>query len=159
MSTITVLYIIIAGVIALLVALFQYKYKTKQQSKLNLLFAFLRFVTVFPILVLLINPKFEKVSYYNEKPNLVIAVDDSESISFLNQDQKVDSLINLLVNEPELSDKFNIDLYKFGRNTESLDSITFSEKQTNISSLFSIFLLFYYFSSGINHCVLSVKKE
>ncbi len=137
MSTLTVLYIIIAGVIALLVALFQYKYKTKQHSKLSLLFAFLRFITVFSILVLLINPKFEKVSYYNEKPNLVIAVDDSESISFLNQDQKVDSLINQLVNESELSDKFNIDLYKFGRNTESLDSITFSEKQTNISSLFS----------------------
>lgn len=137
MSSQTLIYIILAGIIALSIALFQYKYKVKQQSKLNFVFAFLRFITIFSILLLLINPKFEKVNYYNEKPNLVIAVDDSESIPFLKQEEKVENLLELLSNDFRLKDKFNIDLYKFGKNTETLDSIGFSEKQTNISSLFS----------------------
>lgn len=137
MSSQTLIYIILAGIIALSIALFQYKYKVKQQSKLNFVFAFLRFITIFSILLLLINPKFEKVNYYNEKPNLVIAVDDSESIPFLKQEEKVENLLELLSTDSRLKDKFNIDLYKFGKNTETLDSIGFSEKQTNISSLFS----------------------
>ena len=137
MSSQTLLYIILAGVIALSIALFQYRYKTKQRSKFNLIFTLLRFITIFSILVLLINPKFEKVSYYNEKPNLVVAIDDSESIAFLKQDENVENLLELLSNDSRLKDKFNIDLYKFGKNTESLDSIGFNEKQTNISSLFS----------------------
>jgi len=83
----TIIFIVISGIIALLLALFQYIYKSKK-SKVKLWLAVLRFVSIFAILLLLVNPKFEAVSYYEEKPNLVIALDNSESVAYLKQDEK-----------------------------------------------------------------------
>ena len=54
-------------------------------SKINMLFSFLRFISIFSVLLLLINPKFEQVKLSVEKPNLIIAVDNSNSILHLNQ--------------------------------------------------------------------------
>jgi RsiW-degrading membrane proteinase PrsW (M82 family) len=50
MQTETILYIIIAGILALLVALFQYMYKSKKRSKRYVLLTFLRFLTLFSVL-------------------------------------------------------------------------------------------------------------
>ena len=91
MSTETLIYIIIAGIAALLIALFQYIYKSKH-TKLNIAFALLRFITVFLILLLLINPKFEKNNVYKEKPRLAVAVDNSESVLHLKQDTNLTSV-------------------------------------------------------------------
>ncbi|MFT5245224.1 MAG: hypothetical protein ACI8QQ_003173, partial [Psychroserpens sp.] len=87
MQTETITYIILSGIIALLLALFQYAYKAKLKGKRAWLLTALRFITYFSTFVLLINPKFDKVTYYNEKPNLVVVVDNSESIHYLNQAQ------------------------------------------------------------------------
>ena len=137
MSTETLLYIILAGIVALLLALFQYKYKTKGASKLNALFAFLRFLTIFSVLLLLINPKFEHVTVYTEKPNLVVAIDNSSSIEHLKQDEKVRGLVNVIKGNKELNDKFNVDLYGFGNTLNTLDSLSFNEQQTNIDKAFT----------------------
>jgi hypothetical protein len=137
METQTLLYIILAGIVALLLALFQYRYKTKHKSKLNLIFTFLRFITFFSIFLLLINPKFEKVSYFNEKPNLVVALDNSESIKFLNQNENASGLIETFQNDSRIKDKFNLDVYTFGKNIHTKDSISYSKKQTNLSSIFN----------------------
>ena len=91
----TLLYIILSGIIALLLALFQYLYKSKT-SKLNMLFAFLRFITYFSVLLLIINPKFDKTTFYNEKPNLVVAVDNSSSVKHLKQDRKAQEFIDII---------------------------------------------------------------
>ena len=136
MQTETVFYIILSGIIALLLALFQYLYKSKA-SKLNMMFAFLRFLTYFSILLLIINPKFDKTTYYEEKPNLVIAVDNSSSVKHLKQDGKVLEIINAITNNKELSAKFNIDFYSFGDDVVSFDSIQFNESRTNISKVFT----------------------
>ena len=58
MTSQTILYIIISAVLALLIVLFMYAYKTKFSNKLKWIFGILRFVTLFLILLLLINPKF-----------------------------------------------------------------------------------------------------
>ena len=80
MSTTTLLYIILAGIIALFLALFQYWFSAKQKGKQLMLYTFLRFISIFSLLLLLINPKFEQISFFNEKPNLVLVVDNSESV-------------------------------------------------------------------------------
>ena len=136
MSSETLIYIIIAGIIALLLALFQYWYKSKIKSKLNVLLSFLRFVSVFSILLLLINPKFDKTTYYNEKPSLIVAVDNSESVSYLKQDEKTRQLLANLKSDVNLNNKFNLDIYTFGKKVESSDSLTFKEKQSNPDMLF-----------------------
>ena len=136
MSSETLIYIIIAGIIALLLALFQYWYKSKIKSKLNVLLSFLRFVSVFSVLLLLINPKFDKTTYYNEKPSLIVAVDNSESVSYLKQDEKTRQLLANLKSDVNLNNKFNLDIYTFGKKVESSDSLAFKEKQSNPGMLF-----------------------
>ena len=138
MSTETLIYIIIAGIAALLIALFHYIYKSKQ-TKLNNVFTFLRFITVFLILLLLINPKFEKSTVYIEKPRLAIALDNSESILHLKQQANLKSVLNSLEENNLLNQKFDIDYFSFGNSVNSLDSLFFREKQTNIASVFNNF--------------------
>ncbi|NMH88295.1 VWA domain-containing protein [Flavivirga algicola] len=137
MKTETIIYIIIAGLIAVFLAVFQYYNKKKSMSKLNMLFVFLRSLSIFSILLLLINPKFEQIKLSVEKPNLVIAIDNSSSISHLNQETQVLNLVEKLSNDDNLNDKFNINLYTFGEVFKvSDDSITFSENQTNVNNAF-----------------------
>ncbi|TGV03982.1 VWA domain-containing protein [Flavivirga rizhaonensis] len=136
MQTETLIYIILAGIGAILLALFQYYNKKKSMSKLNMLFSFLRFLSIFSILLLLINPKFEQLSFFVEKPNLVVAIDNSSSIKHLNQDTQAISLVEKLSNNDKLNDKFNIDLYTFGESLKASDSTTFFENQTNINNAF-----------------------
>ncbi len=47
MQTETILLIIAAGIIALIIALYQYLYRAKNRKKKLLFFAFLRFLSVF----------------------------------------------------------------------------------------------------------------
>ncbi|WP_375235393.1 VWA domain-containing protein [Winogradskyella sp.] len=136
MNSQTIIFIVISGIIALLLALFQYIYKSKK-SKVKLWLAVLRFVSIFAILLLLVNPKFEAVSYYEEKPNLVIALDNSESVAYLKQDEKAKTAFQNLISSTELQNKFNIKTFKFGENVLlSIDSFYFNERQTNISGFF-----------------------
>ena len=134
MGSETLLYIILAGIIALLLALFQYFKNRKSMSKLYMLFLFLRLISVFAVLLLIINPSFKHLSLSIEKPNLVIAVDNSSSVKHLNNDAKTLDLINKLKADNKLKGKFDIDIYTFGKNLKLSDSITFTEDQTNISA-------------------------
>jgi len=136
MQTETLIYIIFAGLTALLLALFQYIYKSNR-TKLSPLFAGLRFITVFAVLLLLINPKFEKLSYSIEKPSLVVAVDNSESIKHLNQIPNTNQLISTLKGNTALNDKFDIDYYAFGETFRKTDTLNFDAAQTNLASVFN----------------------
>lgn len=136
MQTETIIYIIISGIIALLLALFQYAYKSKLKGKRSWILAGLRFITLFSVFILLINPKFDKVTYYNEKPNLVVAVDNSESIRYLNQSQNTNDFIAALKGSEALNNNFNLQFYSFGKEINSTDSLSFDEKQSNLALVF-----------------------
>jgi len=136
MQTETLIYIILAGIIALLLALFQYFNKKKSMSKLNMLFSFLRFITFYAVLLLIINPNFTQLSISVEKPNLVVAIDNSSSIKYLNHENEVFELIDRLKANSKLKDRFNVNIYTFGKNLKDSDSITFTENQTNIAEAF-----------------------
>jgi hypothetical protein len=133
MSLQTYLYLIIAVIVALGASLFLYKYKSKSALKHNALFVILRFLTVFLILVLLINPKIKNTRVYNEKPNLLILSDNSNSIAHLKQENAVVNLIKAYNTNTKLAEKFNVINYKFSDDLNTLDSLDFKSKQTNIS--------------------------
>ena len=137
MSSETLIYIILAGIIALGLALFQYFTKNKSMSKLNMLFSFLRFLSVFAVLLLIINPSFDQIKIAIEKPNLIVAIDNSSSVSHLKQDRSVLEFVENIKNNNDLKNKFNINYYTFGESLNASDSITFSDKQTNISKAFT----------------------
>lgn len=136
MQTETILIVILAGIVALSLALFQYIYKAKNRSRIYRFLAFLRFLTLFSVLLLLINPKYNKVTYYNEKPNLIVALDNSESVSYLGQAEKANTFLETLKSNVSLNEQFNLEFYTFGKDLNTSDSITFKEKQSNIAKVF-----------------------
>jgi hypothetical protein len=136
MQTSTLIYIIIAGIAALLLALFQYIYKSKLRTNLRYALFGLRAVTIFAILLLLINPKLQSLTYFNEKPDLVLAVDNSESISYLGQGENALSTFKQIISNEDLKNRFNLHSYSFGKDLNSGDSLRFNEGQSNISKAF-----------------------
>ncbi|QDO95002.1 VWA domain-containing protein [Formosa sediminum] len=134
MPTQTLLYIILAGILALILALFQYKYKVKSMSKLYMLFAFLRFISIFLILLLLINPKFEQLKLTEEKPKLLVAIDNSSSTTQLEQDKNAKQVLQTIQSHTALNTKFDIEYFKFGKTLNALDTLTFTDKQTDVAA-------------------------
>ena len=113
MSSETLVYIFIAVIIALLVAAFQYTYKTKK-TQIRPVLITLRFLSVLLLLILLINPKINKTTVLKVKPNLVIAIDNSESIAYLSQKNSVIELMARLSNHDTLKEIFDLQLYEYG---------------------------------------------
>ncbi len=133
MSSITILYIIISGMVSLILVLFMYGYKSKFSNKAKWIYGVLRFITLFSILLLLINPKFNTETFSVKKPSLPVLVDNSSSINELEQSEKVKSFVESLENDKELNDKFDLTFYSFGSDFNTLDSLFFNEKNTDIS--------------------------
>ncbi len=132
----TIFYIILSGIIALFLALFQYAYKSKIKGNRAIFLGAMRFTTYFCVSLLLINPKFESITYYNEKPNLVIAVDNSESIEYLEQEDNVRTLIDNLRSDPSLNQQFDLEFYRFGNDVTSSEDFSFNDTQSNLSAVF-----------------------
>ncbi|MCG2418845.1 VWA domain-containing protein [Aequorivita sp. F47161] len=138
MTTETILYIILAGVLSAALAVFMYGYKSKQKGSLRWILGTLRFVTLFLILLLLINPKFKSETYTIEKPKLPVLIDNSASIGELGQKDNVSQILQNLKENSELNDKFDLSYYSFGSDFRESDSLSFKEKNTNISKALSL---------------------
>ena len=138
MTTQTVLYIIIAIIISILLAVFMYGYKTKFSKSTKWIYGSLRFVTIFSVLLLLINPIFKTETFSLIKPKLPILIDNSESISELNQTVNVSDFIKSLKSNKDINKKFELSFYTFGNEFKINDSLTFNEKNTNISEALSL---------------------
>jgi len=139
----TILYVIVAGVISIALATFMYGYKTKYNNKLKWFLGFLRAISIFGILILLVNPKFKTQTYTVEKPKLSILVDNSASIKELKQHNNVKRLVEKFKSDVALNNKFEVQLYRFENDIETLDSLSFSGTNTNIDkSLRSVNQLF-----------------
>ncbi|MBU2996202.1 VWA domain-containing protein [Cellulophaga baltica] len=128
----TLLLIILAVIIALVIVWFQYFYKNKKRDKTTVLLSFLRFTGVFSLFLLLINPKFKSKSLSVEKVNLTILVDNSSSVA--KNKASIQKAIDQLKSNDELADKFAIKTYQFGESIRSFDSLSFSDKKTDISN-------------------------
>ena len=77
----TLLLLILALIVALSFTVFQYFLFEKPRVKITIVLAFLRFLSVFSILILIINPKIKNQSTENEKPILNVLVDNSSSLN------------------------------------------------------------------------------
>ena len=143
METEKLLFIVLAVFIALFIAYFQYIYKNKERSQLTYWLSFFRFMTIFLILLLLINPSLKKNNIEITKPNLLVAVDNSKSIKYNSQNVTVKSFVQKIKEDSELNNKYNINFFGFGDNLYPLDSLNFAESQTNLSLPFLEFSKLY----------------
>lgn len=133
MTTQTLLLIILAGIVALAVSVFQYFYKGTSYKKRNMLFSLLRFFSIFSLLLLIIDPQFERTAYETVKPVLAVGVDNSASINYLDQDSLVREIVEELRTDDALTERFDLDFYQFGSAVSPLDELSFSEGQSNIA--------------------------
>ncbi len=128
------IFIFIAALVALTIAVFFYGYKSKLSRKLNWFFGILRFLTIFFVMLLLLNPKFVSISYNTIKPALSVLIDNSQSVKYLEREEDTQELIEFLKENEELNDAFNVEYYAFGETLTKTDSLSFDEKQTNIAT-------------------------
>ena len=135
MTTNTILLLLLSLVIAGGLSYFQYFYKAKNHSNVSVFLAFLRFLVIFGLLVLLINPVVTKNSLQVTKTPLAIAVDNSGSITALKSDKKVTELYQKLISDPALQDKFEIQSYQFDADFKPSDKFDFKGKQTNLDEV------------------------
>jgi hypothetical protein len=135
MTTNTILLLLLAALIASGLSFFQYFYKAKTKSKVNFVLAFLRFVSIFGILVLLINPIMSRKTLETIKTPLPIVVDNSSSIVDLKSKETALELYKKLFQNKDLQDKFEMQSYRFDNEFQQSEEFDFMGTQTNLDEV------------------------
>lgn len=133
MNTINLLLTFSAVLTAGLIVYYQYFFKQKI-SRFSGVLALLRFISILGVLILLINPKFEQRITEVIKPKLLMASDNSASISHLGSAEQMINLRDQFIRDDELNDRFDISDFVFGSVLETDSLLDFEEQQTNINS-------------------------
>ena len=115
-----------------------YRKKSVDFSKpLKIALAFFRFSVITLLSFFLLNPLLKTIFREVEKPLIVIAQDNSESLiagkdsAFYREEYK--TKINALIND--LSEKYEVKAFSFGEKISENISFDFNEKQTDISEM------------------------
>ncbi|ENA1814738.1 hypothetical protein ABF174_001351 [Flavobacterium psychrophilum] len=132
MNTNTILLIILSLVTAGGLSFYQYFYRNKNYNKVNFLLALLRFISIFSIILLLINPVISRKTYETSKTPLPIIVDNSQSISELKQEKISKELSQKLLENTQLNEKYDVQLFSFDNDFYTNKPIDYKGKQTNI---------------------------
>ncbi|WP_413998396.1 hypothetical protein ACMDB5_11475 [Flavobacterium sp. W1B] len=135
MTITTILLILLSLVIAVGLSFFQYYYKAKNKSKLNLFLAFLRFSSIFGLLLLLINPIITRNTLETVKTPLALVVDNSSSISYLNADKTALKIYKELTSNKVLQEKFDIQSYQFDNEFQQSEKFDFKGTQSNLDAI------------------------
>lgn len=130
----TILWIVLAALVAAVVALFQYGYifTNKKKKTRKPWFALLRFFTVFAILLLFIGPKFNRTTSQEVKPILALVIDDSKSIDYLKVAQQLKDDYQEFSNSTDLNNTFEIETFTVGDDFKSLDSLSFLKTDSRL---------------------------
>ena len=113
--TYTILYIILAAIIAFVMAFFQYFYNVKHRSKEILLLAILRGLSIFAIILLVINPTIKSQQFEDISPVLNVLIDNSSSINYANQGEEVQKLKDEISTNSDINKKFTVNYYSFSK--------------------------------------------
>ncbi|WP_428743072.1 VWA domain-containing protein [Tenacibaculum sp.] len=133
MELTTVIYIVLAVLVSIAIAFFQYFYKVKRTPKVHIMLFALKALSLFLIGLLLINPKIKTIETENIKPVLAVLVDNSLSTQFFKEEQNVREALSKIQKNEAIQDKFEVQYFSFGKEVDVLDTLFFSDTQTNIS--------------------------
>ena len=135
MTTTTFLFLLLSVIIAAGLSFYQYLYKVKNQSKLYWFLAFLRFVSLFSIFLLLINPIISRKINEIKKAPLPIVVDNSKSISELKATKEAAELYLKIVKNKAITEKYDVQLFSFDDEFKSLEQLDFKGNQSHIDGV------------------------
>ena len=127
-------FFILAGIllVALGISYYHYLYKAKSKNKAILLLAFLRFCSVFTLLLLLWNPYISTTTYNEEKTPLPIIIDNSSSLTELKANEQARLIYNKLKESKELSKKFAVQFFQVDTACVPLNKLTFLGNQSRL---------------------------
>jgi hypothetical protein len=131
-QTTTILYFILGLLTSVCVAYFQYIHKEKSIAKSTILLFLLKAISLFLVLLLLINPKIKTTEFENLKPTLSILVDNSKSIAFFKEEKRSMEFVDKLKNNSQLNDKFTIESFLFSDALSISKDLSFAGNETNI---------------------------
>lgn len=132
LQTTTIISVLGALLFSVAVSWLLYFYKSKNSTKVDYFLFSLRAISIFLLLLLLLNPSIERRELTNEKPILSVLVDNSLSVKHFKSEKVVADFVNQLKTNSDLQEKFEVQFYKFGETIGVLDSLSFIENQTNI---------------------------
>lgn len=132
MTTSSIVLLVLAAVVAFGLSFYQYLYKAGNRTKIHLFLAFLRFLTLLAVFVLLINPVITRKTYQDIKTPLPVIVDNSQSIQELKQDGLAKTLSEKIASNSALKEKYDVQLYSFDADFNSGKAPDFKGKQTHI---------------------------
>jgi hypothetical protein len=132
MTSSTILLILLSVIISGVVAFYQYLFKVDSQNKINWLLAFLRFISVFSLLLLIINPVISRKIVETNKVPLAIVADNSSSISELKATTDAVKLVETLNSNSAIKEKFEIQNYTFDDTFIAGKPLDFKGNQSNI---------------------------
>ena len=135
MTTGTVLLLLLSLVVAAGLSFFQYFFKAGRRNRTNLILAVLRFVSIFGLLLLLINPVISSTNFETEKTPLPIVLDNSSSVKVLKADGTAQSVWKQLTEDRRLSDKFDVQPYQFDTEFSLLESPDFKGRQSDMETV------------------------
>ncbi|WP_232457081.1 VWA domain-containing protein [Polaribacter sp. SA4-12] len=89
------------------------------------------------MILLLINPTIKKTELQETKPALAVLVDNSKSISFFKEDKNIKIFLQEIKADKSINEKFELNEFTFGSKLSHLDSLSFTDSETNISNAIS----------------------
>ena len=128
----TILLLVLSAFAAFGLSFYQYLFKAKKKGRLFFFLAFLRLITLFSILLLLINPVITTKDLETVKTPLPIIADNSRSIKELGADNIAKELVEKITSNKALKDKYDVQLYSFADGFENGKPLDFTGKQTHI---------------------------
>lgn len=135
MTISTILLLVLAVLIAASVSFYQYIYIVKNQSKVYWFLAFLRFCSLFLLCIILINPIISRKLIEIKKTPLPIVVDNSKSISELKATKQASELYFKISENKAIKEKYDVQLFSFDDEIESLEKLDFKGIQSNIDAV------------------------
>ena len=118
--------------LSIAISYLQYWFRTPG-GKVSVFLSVIRSTIFFLLFLLLINPTVLRSKVSIQKPKLLLLVDNSSSIQFLNKDSTVHNIVGNFKAHQILNDQFDVIFYSFGNNFKLMDSLYFNERQTKIS--------------------------
>ncbi|HWR93878.1 MAG TPA: hypothetical protein VN192_01610 [Flavobacterium sp.] len=138
MNSTTIVLLLVSFIIAAGISFYQYLYKNTNKSTIHILLTCLRFISVFSILILLINPIISNKTYEIVKTPLPIIIDNSSSIVDLNANTSALDFFDKISKNKDLQDKFDVQLYRFDNEFQTInkpEDINFKGTQTNFEEV------------------------
>ena len=128
-------------ILAASITFIQYFYKSRYKNDLSVVRIFvlsvLRFLAYCSLLFLLLNPSIKYSRKHIEKPLLIWAQDNSQSIKFSKDSSYFQNEYSKVVDNflESLSSKYDVQKLSFGQNVKPVEELDFSEPSSDYASL------------------------